>query len=118
MIKLDKYQKIITKNLSNKKIQSVNDFCINLFSTIILKSDKESVCLHKGMVSALMDVCVALSRQFPFKKKIYYIKGVDPFFDKPMAWMSLDVMLTNLSSAPVMYIITSGRNFPRSRIVL
>ena len=42
MIKLDKYQKIITKNLSNKKIKSVNDFCVNLFDTVILKPNENN----------------------------------------------------------------------------
>ena len=41
MIKLDKSQKFLTKSLSNRKIQTINDFCDCLFLPLTLNSNSE-----------------------------------------------------------------------------
>lgn len=75
------------------------DFCQNdnwaksnqeFLKSVGCDDDRISVGLHRGLSAALMETSIGLAKQFPFKKKVYYIKGIDPFFDKPMAWLAKD----------------------------
>lgn len=46
--------------------------------------------VYGGLHHALVEVTVGLTRLFPHKRKIYFLKGANPYFDGPMTGLAME----------------------------
>lgn len=73
-------------HFSNREVwTSLNQ---SLEAALKLETPKTSARFYQGVHHALTEVVTGLARQFPFKKNIYYWKGIDPYLEPVALYMS------------------------------
>ena len=66
-------------HFSNRETWTVLN--LKLEEALGMDAPRSSLKLYQGLHHALMEVVMGLAKQFPFKKDIYYWKGIDPFLE-------------------------------------